>query len=240
MHKHNAFITLTFNEEHLPDDHSIRKEHVQKFFKRLRKRIGVDIRYFACGEYGKQNNRPHYHAIIFGYDFPDKQLRSKTRNGDLLFRSSTLEKAWKFGYSLIGDVTFESAAYVARYVMKKRKGDQEEIDEYYKLVDEETGEIHQLEPEFCLMSRRPGIGKNWLEKFKSDTDKDFVTIRGDKMALPKYYDNLLEQMGEDMQDRKLRRMQAVNKDDQTLARGRIKDKVLRAKTSTLIRNLEDF
>jgi uncharacterized protein (DUF736 family) len=124
--------------------------------------------------------------------------------------------------------------------MKKRKGDQEEIDEYYKLVDEETGEIHQLEPEFCLMSRRPGIGKNWLEKFKSDTDKDFVTIRGDKMALPKYYDNLLEQMGEDMQDRKLRRMQAVNKDDQTLARGRIKDKVLRAKTSTLIRNLEDF
>ena len=60
------------------------------------------------------------------------------------------------------------------------------------------------------------------------------------MALPKYYDNLLEQMGEDMQDRKLRRMQAVNKDDQTLARGRIKDKVLRAKTSTLIRNLEDF
>jgi uncharacterized protein (DUF736 family) len=124
--------------------------------------------------------------------------------------------------------------------MKKRKGDQDEIDEYYKLVDEETGEIHQLEPEFCLMSRRPGIGKTWLEKFRTDTDKDFVTIRGDKMALPKYYDNLLEQMGEDMQDRKLKRMQAVNKEDQTLARGRIKDKVIRAKTSTLIRNLEDF
>ena len=110
MHEHNAFITLTFDKEHLPDDHSIRKEHLQKFFKRLRKRIGVDIRYFACGEYGSRNNRPHYHAIIFGYDFPDKYLHTKTRNGDLLFRSPTLEKAWKFGYSLIGHVTFESAA----------------------------------------------------------------------------------------------------------------------------------
>jgi hypothetical protein len=240
MHEHNAFITLTFNEENLPDDHSIRKEHLQKFFKRLRKHLGVDIRYFACGEYGKQNNRPHYHAIIFGYDFPDKYLFSKSRNGDLYFRSPTLEKAWKFGHSVIGNMTFESAAYVARYVMKKRKGDQDEIDEYYKLLDTETGEVHQLEPEFCLMSRRPGIGKTWLEKFKSDTDKDFITIRGKKMSLPKYYDNLLEQLGEDLQDRKLKRMQSVNKEDQTLARGRIKDKVLRAKTQTLHRNLEDF
>ena len=115
-----------------------------------------------------------------------------------------------------------------------------EVDEYYKLLDEETGEIHQLEPEFCLMSRRPGIGKTWLEKFRTDTNKDFITIRGQKMSLPKYYDNLLEQLGEDLQDRKLKRMKSVNKEDQTLARGRVKDKVLRAKTFNLNRNLEDL
>jgi hypothetical protein len=240
MHEHNAFITLTFDQENLPDDHSIRKEHLQKFFKRLRKRIGADIRYFACGEYGTKNNRPHYHAIIFGYDFPDKYLHTKTRGGDLLFRSPTLEKAWKFGYSLIGDVTFESAAYVARYVMKKRKGEQEELDEYYKLLDTETGEVHQLEPEFCLMSRRPGIGKTWLEQYKSDTDKDFITVRGKKMGLPKYYDNLLEQLGEDLQDRKLKRMKSINKEDQSYERLRTKEKVKKAQITSLTRNLEDL
>jgi hypothetical protein len=239
MHEHNAFITLTYAPEHMPSDYSIHKEELQKFFKRLRKHLDCDIRYFACGEYGEKSNRPHYHAIVFGTDFPDKFLHSES-NGNYLWRSPTLEKAWKKGHSLIGDVTFESAAYVARYVMKKRKGDEEEIAEHYKLLDPETGEIHQLEPEFCLMSRRPGIGKTWLEKFKTDTDKDFITLRGKKMSLPKYYDSVLEQLGEELEERKLQRMRSLDKSDNTFDRLRVKEKVKKAQIAQLKRNLEEI
>lgn len=85
MHDDNAFITLTYSQENIPKDRSIHKEELQKFFKRLRKNTNVKLRYFACGEYGKQKNRPHYHAIIFGYSFPDKTLYSK-RKGNLYYR----------------------------------------------------------------------------------------------------------------------------------------------------------
>ena len=92
MHEGNSFITLTYAPEHLHEDYSVHKKELQKFFKRLRKNTGIKLRYFACGEYGDENRRPHYHAIIFGYDFPDKQLYTKTRTGDLLYRSPLLEK----------------------------------------------------------------------------------------------------------------------------------------------------
>jgi hypothetical protein len=255
LYTDNAFITLTYNNENLPDDHSVSKEELQKFFKRLRKHVGKPFRYFACAEYGEKNNRPHYHAIIFNYGFPDKYLHAKTKRGDLLFRSNILEKAWKKGHSLIGDVTFESAAYVARYVMKKRKGKPDQVDKYgktnsqhYELLDKETGEIHNLTPEFCLMSRggpkddpnRGGIGAGWLRKYKQDTHKDFITLRGVKMALPKYYDNLLEQIDpEDMKERKRKRMEAIDKTDNTIARLGVKEKVKKAQLTTLTRDLEE-
>jgi hypothetical protein len=255
-HDANAFITLTYAPEHLPSDHSIHKEELQKFFKRLRKELGdVKIRYFACGEYGEKNNRPHYHAIIFGYDFKDKIVHTKTKNGDLLYRSPLLEKVWKKGHSLIGHVTFESAAYVARYVTKKFKGGKEgEKEEHYKIVDPETGEIHQLEPEFCLMSRRPGLGKKWLEKYKGDTDKDFITLRGKKMKLPKYYDSILEQEDEldrlsltgqevkvspNMEKRKAKRKSQINVEDNTWRRLADREKVKVAQSNMLIRGFED-
>lgn len=249
MHKVNSFITLTFNNEHIPQDRSIRKEHLQKFFKRLRKYTGVSLRYFACGEYGERNNRPHYHAIIFGYDFPDKVLYKKSYSGDLLYRSETLEKLWKYGFSLIGEVTFQSAAYVARYVMKKRKGEENYVDpitgktnaEHYMLADSETGEIYNLEPEFCLMSRRPGLGKTWFEKYKNDTDKDFVTVDRKKFSLPKYYDNFIELEDElDMLERKKKRKKFIKKEEQTYERLEAKDKVLKAKMNVLRRNVEEI
>lgn len=260
-HAQNSFITLTFAPEYLPSDYSVHKEDVQKFLKRLRKEIGVNIKYFACGEYGEKNNRPHYHAIIFGYDFPDKTLHAKS-NGNLLYRSKTLEKCWPYGHSLIGDVTFQSAAYVARYVMKKRKGDPDQVDpktgktnaEYYMLAHPDTGEIVNIEPEFCLMSRgsgrpedpdlwRYGIAREWFNKYKKDLKKDFLTINGNKMKLPKYYDSILEIEDEiEMMHRKdARRKEAhKNKHDNTLARLGVKEKVKHAQLGMLKRDLIDL
>ena len=240
MHSQNSFLTLTYNEANLPKDKSIHKEELQKFFKRLRKNTGAKIRYFACGEYGTKNHRAHYHAIIFGYNFPDRYLFTTTKQGDALYRSRLLEKTWGKGHILIGEVTFESAAYVARYVMKKFKGTEEERHEHYKMLDEETGEIYQLQPEFCLMSRRPGIGKSWLDKYKTDTDKDFITIRGQKMSLPKYYDNLLEAKGENIILRKGKRASKIDPLDNTIKRNRVKEKVKLAQITQLERNLEEI
>lgn len=250
MHDANAFITLTYAPEYLPADYSVDKGAIQKFFKRLRKSIDVQIRYFACGEYGEQKNRPHYHAIIFGYDFPDKQLWA-VQNGHQLYRSKILEKAWPYGHSSIGEVTFESAAYVARYVMKKHKPDkrkiEEDIDLKHSIIDPRTGEIHQLAPEFCLMSRgnaksgTGGIGKTWLEKYKTDTDKDFITVNGKKMGLPKYYDSLLaKQDEENMLKRKQHRIKEAKKkaEDNTYDRLHVREKVKESQLRILPRNLE--
>jgi hypothetical protein len=263
MHEENTYITLTYNEENLPEDHSIHKEELQKFFKRLRKKLTLiygrtkndngkgytpnkKISYFACGEYGENKGRPHYHAIIFGYDFPDKALW-KLENGIAYFRSELLEELWPFGYSLIGNVTFESAAYVARYVMKKRKGDDDTVDkhgktnkEYYMLCDPETGEVHQLEREFCLMSRRPGIGKRWFDKFTGDIEKDFVTLAGKKYKLPKYYDALSEKVDPlGLMERKEKRKEKVNYMDNTMKRLRVKEQVAQAKLNQLERRYEN-
>lgn len=250
LHDCNSFVTLTYRNEDLPYDHSVHKEHLQKFFKRFRKKFGNNsLRYFACGEYGDKSGRPHYHAILFGVDFSSDRYLYSIRNGHSLYRSAVLEDLWPFGHSLIGDVTFESCAYVARYVMKKRKGKDDEVDpatgktnaEYYEAVIEDTGEIVQLEPEFCLMSRRPGIGRGWIDKYQSDTDKDFITLNGNKMSLPKYYDSVLEAANEDamFERKKLRRKRAnAVKEDNTQERLSVKEKVKLAQIDNLVR--EDF
>ena len=244
MHEKNAFITLTFNKENLPEDYSVQKWHLQKFFRRMRKK-GIKMRYFACGEYGEQKSRPHYHALIFGYDFPDKEIWSYN-NGNPLWRSRELETLWPYGYCMIGEVTFESAAYVARYVMKKWKKDGREDDTEVQManavVDRETGEIHEINPEFVLMSRRPGIGSAWLQKYTSDTDKDFITINGKVMSLPRYYDKLLEEKDpEDMMRRKQKRIEKFNEnpEEHMTDRLRVKEKVKEAQINMLSRKIEE-
>lgn len=180
LYERNCFITLTYNDENLPSDGSLKKTEFQKFMKRLRKEYGDGIRYFHCGEYGERFQRPHYHACLFNFDFDDRVLFQE-RDGVRLYVSASLARLWPFGFSTIGDVTFESAAYVARYITKKITGDQA-ADHYGSRT-----------PEYITMSRRPGIGRPWLERFSADVyPSDHVVLRGKQLRPPKYYDNIFE------------------------------------------------
>jgi len=188
LHQHNCFITLTYDDAHLPSDQSLHYKDFQLFLKRLRKKYtGVQIRYYMAGEYGENYGRPHFHACIFGHDFHDKKLWKRTSSGSLIYRSEDLETLWPFGYSSIGDVNFESAAYVARYIMKKQTGKHSE--KHYQYTSLETGEIVQMKPEFNKMSLKPGIGYEWYKKYRSDVyPHDYVVVRGKKVKPPKFYD----------------------------------------------------
>lgn len=186
----NCFVTLTYDRDSVPRSGSLVKRDFQLFMKRLRKFAGVSkpgLRFFSCGEYGESLGRPHYHAIIFNYDFTDKYIFRKSERGDSLYRSPSLESLWTLGNSMIGSMSFESAAYVARYCLKKVTG--KNADEHY--VNKSTGELRV--PEFTLMSRRPGIGRGWYDKFKSDIfPRDYAIMRGMKVPVPKFYDKCLD------------------------------------------------
>lgn len=218
LHFDNSFITLTYDDENLPADFSLDKTHLQKFFKRLRKHYQPQkIRYYACGEYGDETHRPHYHACLFGLDFEDKELW-KIANGNRLYTSEILRKIWPYGYNVIGDVNFQTAAYVARYVMKKQTAKESKRTRSYELIDENSGEIYNVLPQFSTMSRRPGIASDWYKKFRSDLyPSDNISVNGQKMKPAKFYDRLLEiDDPELLEDIKKRRQQKaeVNPDNQ--------------------------
>jgi len=199
MHEKNCFITLTYAPEKLPADESLDKRHFPEFMKRLRKSAShrdecgnlwhLPIRVFYCGEYGEQLSRPHYHACVFGLDFADKELM-KEENGMKLWTSNGLEEIWGMGFCTIGELTFESAAYVARYVMKKVTG--ADAEDHYKKFRLD-GTLVDVEPEFVGMSRRPGIARAWYESWRHEVfPADEVLARGFAVKPPRFYDKLLE------------------------------------------------
>ena len=215
-------------EKGLSDTWSLQRgkgSEFELFMKRLRKRFGQGIRFYMCGEYGenclycfrnyKQCNcskyeptigRPHYHAILFNIDFSDKQLH-KTVNGNRIYTSDTLESIWidpksktPMGNCTLGDVTIDSAGYVARYSTKKITGKMAEEKDpvtgltHYERFEFETGEVHQLEAEYNNMSRNPGIGIEWIKKFKEEVlINDSVIAKNHEMKVPRYYDKKLEE-----------------------------------------------
>jgi len=200
----NCFITLTYDTQHLPKNGELRKKDFQDFMKRLRKNTGLKLRFYHCGEYGENFGRPHYHACIFGADFrrgeiddeeqPKIIYKKKLQEKEiLLYDSPALQKIWKKGFVTVGELTFESAAYVARYVTKKINGKKKE-EGHYEIVDYNTGEIIGERPvEYATMSRRPGIATNWFDQYYRDCyPKDYTTVRGLPMRPPRYYDYLLE------------------------------------------------
>lgn len=195
MYEDNCFITLTYNDENLPTNGSLDICEWQNFMKRLRKQLAPQkIRFFACGEYGVNQDitnldtigRPHYHAILFGHDLRERHTNGKlndkylhsVNNDQELYTSPALERVWKKGFSTIGNCTFESAAYVARYCLKKITGD-------------EAGKHYGSRlPEFSTQSRNPGIARSWFEKYRHDLDKGFITCKGIKLPTAKYYSDL--------------------------------------------------
>lgn len=193
FHDHSSFLTLTYDEDHLPKDGSLNLKHFQDFMKRLRKSYGyTKLRFFHAGEYGEKNGRPHYHAIVFGTSLMDGVTNvESTPRGDTTWESTRVNSLWPFGLHRIGRVTFESCAYVARYVTKKKTG--REALTHYERVCENTGEVFRLRPEYCTMSRRPGIGAAHFGKFWSEIyPSDQVVSRGHAAKPPKFYDRMLE------------------------------------------------
>jgi len=240
MHTQNCFITLTYNDAHLPSDRSLHYRDFQLFIKRLRKRYpGRKIRYYMAGEYGENFGRPHFHACLFGIDFDDKKLWKRTSANSMLYTSRDLEILWPFGYSSVGDVTFESAAYVARYIMKKVTG--KNAKEHYTEIDPESGEITTRKPEFTKMSLKPGIGYEWYKQYTSDVyPHDYVVIRGKKVKPPKYYDKKykIDQPYEFDELLYIREKSAkLHFEDNTPERLLVKEQVAKAKLQKLKRNL---
>lgn len=239
LHDDNSFITLTYNDAHLPPDEGLNVKHWQKFAKRLRKRKGP-FRFFTVGEYGSEKLRPHYHAIIFGMHFADRK-KFKKRNGHWIYTSEELDDIWKMGYTSVGDVSYSSAAYVARYCMKKITGP--EAKDCYERVDMITGEVHSVKPEFSIMSRggrsgKGGIGAEWLKVNKRDVyPNDEVVIEGRRMRPPRFYDkNIPESELEDLKVQRRKRVAARRK-ELTPERLRVKERVQTRRAEKFRRHL---
>lgn len=191
MHDRNTFITLTYSDDHLPEHGSLQYSDYQRFMKRLRKRVGP-VRFFCAGEYGDTTLRPHYHALLFGFSFDDQSVLGRNT-----YRSPTLEELWPHGNSVIAPVTPASIAYVARYAVKKVYG--RAADAHYSSVDEVTGEVRERVPEFVRMSRRPGIGASFFDRFQRDLyPGDYAVIDGRQVPVPRYYQRKLETLDPDL------------------------------------------
>lgn len=214
-HDNNCFVTLTYNDDFLPfnstgtvindgngvsidyDFPTLQKRDLQLFLKRLRIKLkrekDISIRFYAAGEYGSNTHRPHYHLIIFGW-FPDDAIYFQQRNGFVYYTSKTLEDCWSvgkktklpIGFSLVTNVSWETCAYVARYVTKKHKG-----------KDKDFYLINHIEPEFSTMSRKPGIAYDFYLEHKDDFFRyDCVNIQlpstGKKIHTPAYFNRLFD------------------------------------------------
>lgn len=239
MHELNIFVTLTYDDDKLPASGSLVKKDFQNFMRYLRRHHYADyrkannvpdnvpdkslpgVRFYAAGEYGDQTLRPHYHALLFGIDFADKRPHSQNGQSDPLFTSETLTKIWGKGHCLIGAVTYQSAGYVARYCIKKVNG--QLADSHYA----------GREPEFGLMSLKPGIGAGWLKQNQSDVyPSDFLIVQGRKKSPPRYYDDKLKSSDPLMLDLLKKRRFSIAKTyrkDQTPARLKVRMECLEAR-----------
>lgn len=186
-HKKNSFITLTYDDEHLPRDGALDRSHLTKFFKRLRHHMGP-FRYYACGEYGDTTKRAHYHACIFGHNFAHDRIPfGRSANNAPTYVSQTLTTIWGMGHCVIGELNFETAAYTARYVTKKQTGPGAVL---HTNIDFTTGEMREVQSPYAVMSKRPAVGLIWLLRHFKEMEKGYMYSNGHKVAPPKYYQRI--------------------------------------------------
>lgn len=241
LYQDNCFITLTYAPENMPPGESLDHAYFQKFMKRLRKKTGYKrTRMYMCGEYGEELGRPHFHACLFGFRFPDLKFHKNNANGDKLYTSEILSRLWKFGFATVGDVTWQSASYIARYVMKKVNGADAEFHYGGKT------------PEYTHMSK--GIGKGWFLKWYGDAyPHDDVVMNGKTFKVPRYYQNMFAEMEENvvvrsgkligdvtlLDDLKNKRLRSARKNahNNTPDRLAVREEVLASKLGRLKREL---
>lgn len=251
LHEHNSFCTFTYRDAavctdeqydnglYLPPDGSLQPKHFRNFLKKLRHRYpGRPIRYYQCGEYGDQLNRPHHHATFFNLRFHDEELFDEN-DGQPLFTSEFLENLWGYGFCTVSPLTWENAAYISRYALKKITG--EKSHEHYLRFDD-YGNQYWLHPEYSTMSRRPGLGTEWLKRYHNDVypnDRVPVPTRDGHTKLinkaPKFYDQLLEDVDPDQLEsvkRTRQRFRDLHRDEYTPERLKAKYKVKRAQLTT--------
>lgn len=236
-YERSSFVTLTYDEEHVDKQYCLKYNDFQLFLKRWRKRHGK-VRYFSVGEYGGDTGRPHFHCALFGVWPADLKYWRKSETGHKLYRSKTIEDVWQQGNVEIGELTFESAAYMARYCLEKVNGDLAE--EHYKRIDPSTGEVYSLPPECAHMSLKPGIGALWFDRFGYRVlDHDNVISNGHPAKPPKYYDRLMERVApdrfEELRNKRAVRMklQAAEGTPERLA---VREEVAQARVRFKLRN----
>lgn len=211
LYEHNVFLTLTYDNDHLPpcrdgsNIHSLNKRDAQLFMKRLRKALQEQkIRFFCAGEYGPQTMRPHFHLILFNCKLNDLKFLRENDMKQPYFVSETISKCWPYGFHIIANVNWETCAYVARYVIKKQKGEGASVYDKYNFA-----------PEFSTMSRKPGIGHDFMvdhmEELYAYGSVSLPTQNGAKSIRPcKYYDSLFDlEYPEIMEDIKSNRQEAA-------------------------------
>lgn len=247
MHEHNCFITLTYANEHLPEDYSVSVRVWQLFMKRLRLELSpTRVRFFACGEYGDQNLRPHYHALLFGTAFlSDREFHSTTTTGGRQYSSQALTRAWPFGRALLSDFEPALAGYATGYVMKKLGGDPAAT--HYLRTHPISGLTVKVQPEFAVQSRNPGIGATWFEKYKGDAfPSDFVVIDGRQRPVPRFYQlKLAEEEIAQLNKQRLRKKHSSREHfreaqwNNTPERLRVRETIEKDRLSRRIRTLKD-
>ena len=193
--KNNYFITLTYDDEHLPKDRNLIKDEISNFNKKLkiylkRNKLNSNFRFYAVGEYGTISARPHYHEILFNCDIPDLEFYKTSESGDIYYNSDFLNKVWSKGYVVVASVSIGSACYVARYCDKKKLLTKQEKEELKK---------KGIVPEFSVMSRRPGIGANYYDHILDNVKGGVynMAFKDNYFGIPRYYTDKIKEQYDD-------------------------------------------
>lgn len=205
----NTFLTLTYDDDHLPEAGHLKAKDLQLFIKRLRQHahrnrssINGDrragIRFLACGEYGEHTNRPHYHALLFNCGFTDQKKVGKD-----LYESETIARLWPHGQNRVGEATAASAAYIAQYNLKKQGQGDHDADGVWRPAP------------FLRMSLRPAVGNGWITKYATDLTHGYLVENNRKHPIPRYYQNQLKKHKPELWDEIQARAQSHRVDTPT-------------------------